>query len=664
MDELIRRIDSKSSVLSGTYCSWADHACQYESTAILDASTRQFSKTAAIHNLYQALRKNAAAPEAKDMLKAFLTDQGLIFPQTRERGYPTGRSMRLHKNAEKEDDANEVDSILSFAKSAYDKRQASFEEEYPFITFERVQQGVHALIYGREGPFSIEMNNEEYPLGICKGDLSKISYNEDPAEVEHCMMQWIKTTQFCWGDGEYLFNDVMQKTLDFTTVELFEFLANILPRCFSAYDMWRKSIVDSHYCPSINTAQIDLLRKQIRQYQKEDLSQWVTALPALGQYLDPDLKQFESGCTSSEIDRDDSMLKALYFKLQNAFFAYFKRMEPASSKGGKTVYEKHKREVHHMAEWFLTATPDDSASEHLLFSECPHLIFHLFRSPVHRYIFNYEDRGWDLKRVIEDAYFRYPLPITNQSLQADEELFGRIVDVCAEMCESRNIVFHRETWEALWGCIAQSVQCLSFEEYDLFTARQGFTHIWHLRNMGAPVVDKWISKKLTSEAPNYISIWRRLINQYDMSTSGAGRWDQSRATFRKYFESSTTTVSSVYNYLSRMCNKINWTGIPFLPSPEELSKIDKGIHPRARNGHAAVIRNGVGVRKKLGADAKKKEIEYVNRSKERANTQFKHLWMEWLLVQCVCHQAQRELMESIWLYLKRSRHDTNMRGGE
>lgn len=646
---LIRKSYS-SPALSDIYRPWIDFIQGYESDAIVHTWKDFFSKTEAIHSLHADLDGHQKVPEAENLLRALLTDRGLLFPQTRERGYhieysmkrsSTGspwRSRELAKMAP--ENLNEADRILYFGEQVYRKRQQRFEGRYPLISLEKTLSGIHALIDGRDGPFRIVSVKRAYQ-GCYPGDLDMIGYDEKPEEVEYIMTEWLRAQRFSWNnDLEWLSVDAIIQVLKFSTAELYEFLACILPECLFKEEQYRDLLATgTGYSAAINTAQLERFQYQIVCYHQEDLSQWKTALPVLGEYLHPDFAPFEDGCSADEITDNNQVLKNLQSELSEAFLTYLSHMEPSSSKSNPTVLAKRTSEMHRMANWFLTAASGGTGNnaEPFLFLTRPHLIFHLFRSPMHRYVTNYENRGWNLKRVIEDAYIRNPLPITNQSLNADQDLFLKIVDICMKMCQNAESAFPYDAWKALWKCIAQSVLCLQYQESDLVSASYGFIHVLSLREMGSPVIDKWIAEQLTAEAPNYIGIWRAIVNKYcSLSRKETNKWIADVGKFRSSFESATTISDEIYSQLEVLCNQINWTGIRFLPPPNELAAIDEHIRPRARKGTAAVIRSG---------------------QKGDAEQQYKFLWMEWLLVQCVSDQARRELMESVYLYLTEAEKD-------
>lgn len=665
---------NRSSVLY--YLPWSDYIQQYESKAVSHAWETTYSKTKAIHDL-----QTCQSPDSQfaDLLRALLTDDGLLFPRTRERLYTeSNHSMRMFATGPfnyyyraygiESSEMSAVKRFLVFGKYEYNCRKAAFGETYPLISYEKVQQGIQTLLKGRDGPFYFEAESDAYPLGICKGDLSHCDYTQNPCEVEAVMERWINTTKFFWDDTNWLSAPSLKRELGFSTVELYEFLAYILPGCLSReriYQILDKS--QNLYHPSLNIAQRGDFKAQIERFKRTDFSSWKLALPVLKEYLHPNLDGFSYGCIQD--DTGNTLLNSSQSRLTEAFEAYCSRMEPLSRKSGPQVQENRRNGLSRIAAGFLNSYPAQcnaySAEESRpLFLDRPHLIFHLFRSPFHRYIFNFENRNWNFSRAVEEAYSKHPLPITNQSLQADTDLFRSIVEICSAECERVGLPFPQDAWNALWDCIIQTVRCLSFQEADLFSAKAGFIHVLYLGDMGSPVLDKWIEDQLSAEGPVYIPLWHAFMGKWgNLSRRKSCKWKETVCVYREAFESPRTDSKVVIALLRELCAQISWKGITYLPSPEDLSLIDSRIRPRSRSGPALAIRSGISAAHKVGADHKMSQEEQVAQEEVRKRDQawaeehFKCLWTEWLLVQCVSDQARRELMESVYLYLTAAEKD-------
>ena len=143
---------NRSSVLY--YLPWSDYIQQYESKAVSHAWETTYSKTKAIHDL-----QTCQSPDSQfaDLLRALLTDDGLLFPRTRERLYTeSNHSMRMFATGPfnyyyraygiESSEMSAVKRFLVFGKYEYNCRKAAFGETYPLISYEKVQQGIQTLL--------------------------------------------------------------------------------------------------------------------------------------------------------------------------------------------------------------------------------------------------------------------------------------------------------------------------------------------------------------------------------------------------------------------------------------------------------------------------------------------------------------------------------------
>ena len=122
--------------------------------------------------------------------------------------------------------------------------------------------------------------------------------------------------------------------------------------------------------------------------------------------------------------------------------------------------------------------------------------------------------------------------------------------------------------------------------------------------------------------------------------------------FRNNFVDPTVKGACTVHLLGLLSSEIKWAGITLLPSAQELADINSAIKPRARNKEADAIRYGIRTMRRSASDNK----EALAAEKEQVRISFKRVWMEWLLLQCVCDQARRELMEAVYLYLSNAKN--------
>lgn len=392
--------------------------------------------------------------------------------------------------------------------------------------------------------------------------------------------------------------------------------------------------IQADYQPSLAKEQVPAFLRQVEDFQTETFSSWKIALPALKQYLHPDLNRFQR---RKHLNFSHKLAHQIE-QLNSAFQNYLSKMEPSCSPYVDTMG---------LATYFLCQS--SIVGNQPVFLDQPNVIFHLFRSPVHRGIVNHR---WDLSNTVYDACVQRSLPITNQSLKLDRELFREIIHVCTEGCAQNGIDFPQEAWNALWICIEACVQCLPFQIADLFSVQYMFRSLLKFRESGYQVFDRWLEQKLSSESePFYIPIWRTLVKKlYTLSreTGQSDLWLDRLQTYRKRMESPSTDESEIFPELESLAAKVPRNQISTVPTAEEISSIIAEIN-KSTGGQTLP---------KLKSRSRKGPLETMRT--EPMKTPYKTtistraidvIHTEWLLLQCVCGQAQLELMETVYLLL-------------
>ena len=649
----------------------------YHSPAILRLCTQTYSKLEAIRQFSAHL---PCDDEAEDIVRALLTDRGLLFAQTRERFYTEKIHSWRHSKENGafyahmlEDMGVDRDTdfptrVKCFARQAYDK--------YGFPTsFGRMSQALEAMLQDcKEEQFPKIVDCED--VGYCKGALGALEQSSDaqgtwtdlPA-AEAIMEEWLQTVRVTFDDRTAVSGwDYLREKVNFTTIESYKFLSDILPFCNeseSKYQFCRTNT--GPYQPVLYASQDLDWQEQVRRFRAENLSLWSRALPALEQYLYPDLRRFgRDACPS---DSSTSNHSPYVKRLKNAFRAYLSAMEPENITANIDV----------VAQYFVWSVRGIDNSDPL-FMDMPAIIFHLFRSPVFRYFYQYEDRNWTLGKVVENACLYFTLPITMQSLDADQALYLAIVDVCESYCRDKRITFHASSWRALWSCIQQCVMCLPVQKADLFTVRYDFRSLLRFGKMGYSFFDALLSDQLEMKCSAYISLWRTLINQKlrgsrtsKKSTSSSddaptdkrssrpsreSRLNEFRDTvsaYRVLFQNPDTTPEQVFRYLWPICSATGFNRIPFLPGREERKEMaeDWGFLPRSKHGPFHFIEVSQVNQNGKSTKAPNRSTRKAGEEQKREPRSIDMVLTEWLMLQCSCEQAQRELMSAVYELLKK-----------
>lgn len=637
----------------------------YHSPALAEMCTNMYSKLAAIQHL---TTNTYYYEELLGIIRALLTDRGLLFPQTRERFYQEMcHSMRrncqfssVYARALQDMGTDENTDLPTrariFSRQMYDKG------EY-MVSFARVSQALEAMLQDcKQGCFPQIVSCED--VGYFKAELGALEQQSaaqgDKVEshtAEVVMEQWLQSVRLTLdGRTTVLGNDYLRIKQGFTTKESYEFFSGILLPCMEREKQYQ--ICRDHvrcYEPVLYADQEPEWEQQAHNFSSEDLSLWHRALPALELYLKPDLNRFGSSACLGDIS--DTANSRYQICLEKAFTSYLKRME-----SGNRVAN-----VEELVTCFVCSTCGID-NEMPLFMDMPSVIFHLFRSPVYYRFYEYEELNWNLRKTVENSCVCFPLPITCQSLEADKELYLSIVDVCEGYCNDHNVTFDAPSWRALWECIQQCVLCLSFRKEDLFTVRYTLRNLLKFRKKGYPLLDQMLLTKLElGDASAYISLWRALINKKLRAKSTfekvdasidtpADKWyskgvrdrrlnefSETVSQYRRLFEDAETDIEQISECLWPLCASTHFNKISFLPDREEWDELGRewDIKPWGRNGSASAIRDTREIPPRLDTQ----DTAYIPRSVDMILT-------EWLVLQCSCDQAQREMMTVIYELLK------------
>ena len=635
------------------YLPWADCVTRYGNAVPEDTWSGVYSKTAAIRALHEKVKSGALAKDEAltTQVRMLLTDCGLLFPQTRERSYLSVKhSMKRHRNvdfygnaASSLADGKECakDRLLHYGEQEFNRRTSNCEMPYSFIPQDIVALGLNAILKDFNGTLpKIKLLSDD--VGYHAKQLDQATSREEAVAI---MLEWLKTVYLEFDNSvptqaaAYLSSKV-----NFSIEELYAFLAHILPACLWKEQLYQEAKEQSSaYQPMLLSCQEKKFSQQVHAFQEEDLSVWKNAYSALKQYLSPPLERFRGNI--NELDAATDPMTECVKLLKATFEHYLAETEPNRKNRPPDLPEEA---AIYFVESYDGKTP--------LFLDQPGIIFQVFRSPVHRYLYQRIDRNWNLERVIREACCEIVLPITIQSLDADRALFYGILKACEKGCAKHRLPFEKEAWESLWICIEQAVQCLPFQKEDLLSVEYRFRGLLRFHKGGYPLLDRYMEKQLMSENPPvYLALWRTLVNGCcapSMSKRSEVYMNLSQQVqiYRTLFEDPTAEEADLWPYLEKLCAQISWNKISVAPTRQEWNQISmKGEIPVGSRNKGKVYQV---IRKsclKTGTKGKGKKIKSICNIGAR---DLELVWMEWLLLQMLCDQARRELMECVLLLLE------------
>ena len=616
MFKLKRNIQVDGVQLSGKYVNLNEilAECRYGDT--LDDWDKIYSKVQAIDSLAVSMTASKYDIEqCSRKIRALLSDTGLLFPQTRERQYRgTNHSMQLSSRnreyflwtARKTVDGRISDTkrVICFAKKVYEDRSKKYEGgQYP-LTREQIESGLNLIMDGIGIPFSevkLEADDRGYYLS-----------NDDQKN------EWLKTAYVCFGKDRVRVIPEFSEKMRYTVAGLFEFFAYILKECIWQEELYQECKNEGAvYVPVIDEAQKDDFMMQNEDFQNEDLPEWKKALPAMKQFLAPSIRHEMKLNRIKVADTEVTSLSEIFKK------------HLSNECGNEVTLNKkseNKKVADSAAQFFLRYV----GRENSIFIDQPHIIFYIFRSPCYRNSCKrILDTRWPVKKVIRYACIEYPMPITVASLDADTTLFNGILDVCDSVCRANNIQFHIDHWHMWWSCMQQTVKCLSFQISDLIMVQDGFRKLLKYPIEGYRVLDNWLNERIMHKGPfAYASMWSTLLNRYcHLERVCSSKFQESCKSYKEIFVSPKADLSDVEKCIEPLCADIGWNKIHIVPTELEIEKIKDQVDEEKIQQILHTIK---------GHDEEKNNLQML-----------KLTLMEWVVLQHICEQSRRKLIECV-----------------
>lgn len=142
---LRRRVHSSTPSMNELYTPWPKCVSRYESKEISQRWEYEYSKIRAIHTLYESIKLRPQEEQNAPLLRALLTDRGLLFPQTRERGCDTFHSMQLSAFAVPRYHAEAAQAKYPTYAECRDRFYKTHSKDIPFISEDKVTSRLELL---------------------------------------------------------------------------------------------------------------------------------------------------------------------------------------------------------------------------------------------------------------------------------------------------------------------------------------------------------------------------------------------------------------------------------------------------------------------------------------------------------------------------------------
>ena len=657
---------------------------KYRCPRLLTLTEKNYSKLGAIGS--------PGGVVTKALCRALLTDRGMLFAQTREKGYPhlysrrwieTTRRLDLALNKMGEtgltgapDDEATKRILLDTAEHAWQENADAGEKTMRLIyeclcsiigqcgsmeAFSQVTiDNIDGLYYftkttGSESPHAVQIEMET-SKGRCMCTCV--------TEPRNCTVILPTKAPFClWKLQEAL-----------TPNELRTFLTDVLLRCVERAGeiVSNREQCKPAYRQMVAESQVACIEQQVQDYREEDLEAWRQAQIVLGKICSPDinryniqpLSQYERGPTKC---LEDDLAVCLQKYIQ------------AQALTEKT--EMQIGQIARLADYFtrvLISSKDGHRTLMPAFLDQPWVIFQLVRIPAFHRLFA-EEQALSIPQAVQTACVDLPLPFMDgRHLKEDRDLYFSLLEICRRGCEMLAIDFPYEAWTHLWPCIEQSHRCVQFRPEDLLslssvfgvTARNTRRRAPHSekRNLDeyfGAAMDQWLCDTLNIGFSGFSpQLWRGLYNAIFASKCGYGRSCAKQfvrdviTPYEKLFIDPAADEADVIQLVQCLNGKFEWNRFSYAPTEAELTQyLERGgirvVKTKPQERLNANIASGEETKVVYSTEVKdflsrfKASTSNFGNTKKKeplATNDIRTAIMEWALLQMTCARAQMKVI--------------------
>lgn len=619
-----------------------------------------YSKFSAIEKLLSDIR--ACSPNVTDeqvnLIRAYITDCGLLFAQTRERGWRY--SMTSYRNARLEKNETTFEAFFKEECQAIMQMYSNCVLEHfsraNDVLIQECGNLEHVSLFGidSDGETFQEINEKIKSLQDKKRNLQKegreknsnkkviakkIKKTDD--EMEELFSKWCRDVRIQIGECSEIVNAeryFQDKIPEITPNELFWYLGQILPNCLG-------HINNMKYVPRLADKHLTEFKDQINEYQQLDLEAWKPLVPYLRRLFSPKLDE----CTyiiknTNKVGRiEENVSEDLY----HIFEKYIKLITQKNQKLGEQISEQ----IDVLAK---NISCFGRKSEGTVCLERPEIIFFLIRSPNKNSIRHLE-RGYSVEKDLGCAF---RIPITPSSFHSDKELFLSIL----EACNKWKPVEGYDEWRKIWSeFLPRIIKCVQMRADDLliYSNESFYTMMEKIDKRRS--LDKWIICELKKDNPNFYHAACDYLFGKDFRIKDIrikdifGLFDLNRkflnldfkleelenefnidVQIKNYFKVFTDPLGKQWELLDKYKNDmiqtiiritaimVNWGRVSVFP--------DNNIINQTMRTH--------------------KKDELRKEWKEKFREKLIHIYTEWMLLQCVIYKGTKDLVECVCLVLE------------
>lgn len=621
---------------SSEYTACTEHlflplVAQYQLPLLEQVVKTNYSKLAAIRDLLSEIKQSApcVSKEQRDLIRAYVTDCGLLFAQTREHGWRY--NMTSYKNPRLQEKEKKFDAF--FHKICHSVIQGEDWSDcvlVHFILAENILEQESGSLE-RVSLFGVQTFQEVLKCIKSKRRellLASEARGGSANAVDECRelaSTWCDKVRIQIGESapiipaKQYFQD---KVPNITEYELFWYLGDILPQCLGY-------INDKKYVPRLADAQIESFQQHLDEYNCFELTSWAPAIPYLRRLFTPDIEEWR-GIVKNTLDGGHTS-EDLYNKFCEVFSKY---VEDTTGKNPKNTVQKRKM-ISKLAGVLCSSAP----GENEICLEKPEIIFFLVRSPAKNSIIESE-KGYAIEKDLRCAV---RVPITRNTFESDKRLFLSILDVCNEWKEVEGY----EEWRMIWNeLLPRIMKCVQMGAANLLQyGRTTFYLMFEDQEKGR-AFDSWAKSSLEGKNPAFNHIICKYFFQDEK------RIEKLSLQLEKYFRVITDP-------LGELCQIFDSSDEEFSEDTPENNVLNSDkdlLEELMENVSNSITWNRVSVSpdsttiKRIVGTRNENEItkEWV-RSKKKM---FADIVVEWVVLQNAVYIAMKDLIECICLVLE------------
>ena len=267
----------------------------------------------------------------------------------------------------------------------------------------------------------------------------------------------------------------------------------------------------------------------------------------------------------------------------------------------------------------------------------PEWIFYLFRSIRYNELNRLEKSSL---RAILDA--GTAVALIKPALPATRTLFHGIVNVCAEGCRLHNISFDPVLWMESWDLFSAGIECVQYPLYSLLTYASLLTQALFLHEEEKAAVDKYFHSLLNG--PGASVLFSRAFTTSFHSSKLAPFLEKAAAYKAIFTDADRHNTREQYEIIESISTMFRWNKASVMPKGHAESTFLSDLIRDSDTNRLEASRDG----------GKTKPVKGKLFHQDAYN-----VITEWILLQHICDQSARKLLDTAVILLERMQNETS-----